>query len=119
MSEKAQFLAQFAPLIGSIVALGVAGWVITTWMRIKHGYPLEGAWGQAIHPAGGPNGAKQIEKLISENAQLRDEIGRVKERLATVERIVTDGGIHTAAQIEALRTPPSKLDRAVAKEKVL
>ena len=33
----------------AIVGLaGVAGWVLTTWMRIKHGYPLENSWGKAI-----------------------------------------------------------------------
>jgi hypothetical protein len=43
--------------------------------------------------------------LTVENAQLRAEFGAVKERLATIERIVTDRGMQTADQIEALRTP--------------
>ncbi len=30
--------------------IGVIGWVFTTWLRIKHGYPLDGAWGQAVYP---------------------------------------------------------------------
>ena len=40
----------FAPAIAVVGVLGVIGWVLTTWMRIKHGYPLDGAWGQAIYP---------------------------------------------------------------------
>ena len=38
------------PFIITIVAITIGGWVITTWLRIKNGYPLDGAWGQALHP---------------------------------------------------------------------
>jgi hypothetical protein len=41
-------------LISAIIPVGiavVAGWVITTWMRVKNGYPLDGAWGQADQAA--------------------------------------------------------------------
>jgi hypothetical protein len=113
MSEKLQFIANLAPLIAIIVTVGVAGWVVTTWMRIKHGYPLETSWGVPVHPSSDKEALERIKLLTSENAQLRAEIGSVKDRLATVERIVTDGGIHTAAQIEALREP-----RLVQGEKV-
>jgi len=41
--------------------------------------------------------------LTQENAQLRAELGAVKDRLANVERIVTDGGYHLGAEIDALR----------------
>ncbi|HMM26635.1 MAG TPA: hypothetical protein PKA36_17740 [Pseudoxanthomonas mexicana] len=45
-------------------------------------------------------------KLISqENAQLRAELGSVKDRLAVVERIVTDEGHRLEREIEALRRP--------------
>ena len=45
-------------------------------------------------------------KLISqENAQLRAELGSVKDRLAVVERIVTDEGSRLSHEIEALRRP--------------
>ena len=40
--------------IGPMIGIGIvsisAGWVLTTWMRIKNGYPLDGAWGQAVYP---------------------------------------------------------------------
>lgn len=36
---------------------------------------------------------------------------KVNRRLAVLERIVTDGGIHTAAQIEALRDREPELTR--------
>jgi hypothetical protein len=45
-------------------------------------------------------------KLISqENAQLRAELGSVKDRLAVVERIVTDDANRISTEIEALRRP--------------
>jgi hypothetical protein len=36
---------------------------------------------------------------------------KINRRLAVLERIVTDGGIHTAAQIEALRDREPELTR--------
>jgi hypothetical protein len=36
---------------------------------------------------------------------------KINRRLAVLERIVTDGGIHTAAQIEALREREPELTR--------
>ncbi len=36
---------------------------------------------------------------------------QINRRLAVLERIVTDGGIHTAAQIEALRDREPELTR--------
>lgn len=38
-------------------------------------------------------------------AQYASRTGELEERLRVVEQIVTDSGVHTAAQIEALRQP--------------
>jgi hypothetical protein len=38
-----------------------------------------------------------------ENARLRGQVQRLQERIHVLERIVTDRGVETAAQIEALR----------------
>jgi hypothetical protein len=38
-------------------------------------------------------------------AQYASRTGEIEERLRVVEQIVTDSGVHTAAQIEALRQP--------------
>ena len=84
-------------------ALGIAGWVFTTWMRIKHGYPLENAWGMAVHPKVSTVAQERITLLTNENVQLRAELGSVKDRLATVERIVTDGSFRLENEIEQLR----------------
>ena len=39
-------------------------------------------------------------------AQYASRSREIEERLRVVEQIVTDSGVHTAAQIEALRQPP-------------
>ena len=88
-----------------IGAIGVIGWVFTTWLRIKHGYPLDGAWGQAVYPKSNDEAMERIKLLSQENAQLKAELGAVKDRLANVERIVTDDSHRLTQEIEALRVP--------------
>ena len=90
------------PFIITIVAITVGGWVVTTWLRIKNGYPLDGAWGQALHPRSDKESMERIKLLTSENAQLRAELGSVKDRLETIERIVTDQPHRLAKEIAAL-----------------
>jgi len=103
--EKLQFLANLSPLIAIIVCVGVAGWVFTTWLRIKNGYPLENSWGKAVYPQRDDETMERVKLLSSEKAQLRAELGSVKDRLANVERIVTDDSHRLTQEIEALRLP--------------
>ncbi len=102
MTEKFQFLMEIFPYIAMITVVGVAGWVITTWMRIKNGYPLETSWGVPLHPTTDKEAAERIKLLTNENAQLRAEIGSVKDRLETIERIVTDKPNRLAREIDSL-----------------
>ena len=87
-------------MIAIVGLAGVAGWVLTTWMRIKHGYPLENSWGKAIYPKGSE---ERVKLLTQENAELRAELGSLKDRLGNVERIVTDSGYHLTHEIDRLR----------------
>ncbi len=103
--EKHELIANMFPLIAIIACVAVGGWVFTTWLRIRHGYPLDGAWGQAIYPKTSDEAMERIKLLSSENAQLRAELGSVKDRLATVERIVTDDSHRLTQEIESLRLP--------------
>jgi hypothetical protein len=43
------------------------------------------------------------EKNNPENERLRGQVQQLQERIRVLERIVTDRGVETAAQIEALR----------------
>jgi len=103
--EKAQvfqFVGEMLPLVTALVAICVAGWVFTTWLRIKNGYPLENSWGKAIHPHTDKEAMERIKLLTNENAQLRAEIGSMKDRLETIERIVTDEPVRLSRDIDAL-----------------
>ena len=103
--EKLQFFSMLFPVIAIGCSVAVLGWVATTWMRIKHGYPLDGAWGQAVYPKKNEEVVERVKLLSQENAQLRAELGAVKDRLANVERIVTDDSHRLTQEIEALRLP--------------
>lgn len=87
--------------IVAMTALG--GWMFTTWLRIKNGYPLENSWGKAIHPQRNAETEERVKLLTQENAQLRAEMGAVRDRLANVERIVTDGALRLDHEISSLR----------------
>ena len=100
--DKLLALTDALPWILAITAIGVGGWVITTWLRIKHGYPLETSWGTPLHPSTDREAAERIKLLTTENAQLRAELGSVKDRVQNIERIVTDQPSRLSKEIEAL-----------------
>lgn len=103
--DKAAFILEILPYAAVIAGFAVTGWVVTTWMRIKNGYPLEGSWGNALHPKTDQEAVERVKLLTTENAELRAEVGSMKDRLANVERIVTDDSHRLTNEIEALRSP--------------
>lgn len=100
--EKLGIFLEMAPYVALIVTVSIGGWVVTTWMKIKNGYPLETSWGTPLHPSSDRESVERIKLLTAENAQLRAEIGSLKDRLETVERIVTDQPHRLAREIDAL-----------------
>lgn len=101
-----QMAVPSAVLIAAMITFGT---IFHTRMKIKNGYPLSGAWGQAVYPKTSTEDGERIKLLSQENAQLRAELGSVKDRLANVERIVTDSGYQLTHQIEALRLEKDKV----------
>lgn len=98
----AAMLEVLAPAIGvGAVAMSIA-WVINTFIRVKHGYPLENSWGKAVYPKS-TESEDRVKRLTQENAQLHAELGSIKNRLANVEGIVTDSGYHLTHEINRLR----------------
>jgi hypothetical protein len=83
-------------------ALGIIGWIFTTWLRVKNGYPLANSWGLPLHPKTDRESIERIRLLTTENAQLRAELGSVKDRLETLERIATDQPSKLAREIDGL-----------------
>ena len=86
----------------AIIAMSTFGWIVTSWIRAKHGYPLEGEWGGKITKSD-PQADRKIELLSSENERLTGQIDRLQERLAVLERIATDKPARLADEIDSLR----------------
>jgi hypothetical protein len=97
-----RLVADLVPYVAIIVALGVGGSVLSTWLKIKNGYPLSNSWGMPLHPKKDGETVERIRLLTSENAQLRAELGSIKDRLETLERIATDQPSKLARDIDAL-----------------
>lgn len=86
----------------AIIAMSMAAWVITTWIRARHGYPVENEWGGMCTPSDRQDD-KTTTALIAENEQLKATVGRLEERLKVLERIATDPSRQLADEIEKLR----------------
>ncbi len=89
----------------AIIGLSIAGWMFTTWIRAKHGYPIEDEWGGTVHRTD-PDADRKIKLLTDDNAKLSAKIGRLEERISVLERIATDTNgqaAQLADQIDRLR----------------
>ena len=85
----------------AIIAISTFGWIATSWIRAKHGYPVEGEWGGTINKDD-PKAARKIELLSSENERLVGQVSRLDERIAVLERIATDAPSRLSAEIDNL-----------------
>jgi hypothetical protein len=95
-------LGDGVPII-AFVALFIVGWVITTWIRARHGYPLDDGTGRLAHRSGPSSDdiAKQVAKALAD----RDAtIAKLEERVRVLERVVTDEGARVSREIEQLRS---------------
>src|SRR3546814_20549547 len=90
--EAADIIMRLGPLILMIMGIAIGGWVLTTWMRIKNGYPLAGAWGPAVYPKPSDETLERVKLLSQANAKLRAELASANDRLAPVKRILTPSG---------------------------
>ena len=86
----------------AIIAMSTFGWIATSWIRARHGYPVDGEWGGQVSKDD-PKAARQIELLSNENEALTGKITRLEDRIAVLERIVTDKPARLSAEIDGLR----------------
>ena len=86
----------------AIIAVVTAGWILNNWIRAKHGYPLEDEYGGKTFKPDAESDRK-IELLTGENEGLNNKIGHLEERIAVLERIVTDKSGRLSEEIEKLR----------------
>jgi hypothetical protein len=80
-----------------IVAI-LAG-VATTWIRARHGYPLDRRHGRR----GSGAAAEEIETLKASLAARDTTIAKLEERVRVLERIATDRPTALREEIERLR----------------
>ncbi len=63
----------------AIIALSTLGWIVTTWIRAKHGYPLENEfWGNTTPELDDPEAQRAITLLSGENQRLTGQISRLE-----------------------------------------
>ena len=89
----------------AIIALSIGGWMFTTWIRAKHGYPVENEWGGTVHRTD-PDADRKIALLTDDNAKLAGQVSRLEERISVLERIATENNgqaAQLADQIDRLR----------------
>jgi hypothetical protein len=102
VTQVFDFLLRVFPFVALIVVVSIGGSLLNNWLKIKNGYPLSNSWGMPLHPKNDGEAIERIRLLTSENAQLRAELGSVKDRLETLERIATDQPTRLARDIDAL-----------------
>lgn len=98
--NKAQMFVELGPIFLVVGVVAILGWVFTTWLKVRHGYPLENGWGKPLHPTRLPESDKLLQAMNDENRALRTEMGELKNRVVVLERIATD--------------PAARLDREIA-----
>ncbi len=85
----------------TIIALCMGAWVITTFIRARHGYPIEDEMGNLVHPL--KAGDDETKALAAENQQLKATVERLEERLKVLERIATDPSRRLEDESDKLR----------------
>ena len=91
-----------ANFVIAIILISTIGWIITTAIRARHGYPVEGEWGGMVNRHD-PARDEVIKTLAAQNDQLRTTVGKLEDRLEVLERIATDPSHQLAGDIEQLR----------------
>ena len=85
-----------------IPIVAILAWVANNWIRARHGYPLDENHGRRRRH-GALEAERQVQLLSSENEKLTNQVLRLEERIAVLERIATDPATRVAREIESLR----------------
>lgn len=85
----------------AIIALSMGAWVLITFIKARHGYPIEDDNGNPVHPIREDDEATRA--LAQENKDLKQTVSRLEERLKVLERIATDPSRQLSEDIEKLR----------------
>jgi hypothetical protein len=94
-------LAKYLIVVVAISAALIA-WVLNTWIRARHGIPSDEELALlAVQQS--REGDRNVPLLIAQNERLIEQVSKLEERLAVLERIATDPSERTAREIEKLR----------------
>ena len=90
----------------AMFTVGPIAWAFNNHTRAKHGYEPE-TWRSRKRRRADEDldDTRKVALLTSENERLHGQVGRLEERIAVLERIVTDPAERTAREIDALRDP--------------
>ncbi len=85
-----------------IIAIASLGGIARVWIMAHHGLPVdEHRRGRRRHRD--TRESDEVVRLKAENSRLTDRLEASEDRLAVLERIVTDKSYNLASEIEALR----------------
>ena len=106
---NAELLNTIAPGMAVLGLAAIGGWIFTTWLRVKNGYPLENSWGKAVYPKSGD----EAKAIVRETrvAIPEEPLAGGPERLATLLGRARGGGVGNAAA----RLPGKQLGRCRAR----
>ena len=82
-----------------IIMFCTLAWLVNNWIRAKYGYDLDDGAGNKV----GKADQAGAQRLLETNQALTDRLENAEDRIAVLERIITDEGYDTARKIEALR----------------
>jgi len=86
----------------AIIAIATIGGIFKMWVRAHHGLPVdEHRRSRRRHREVGES--DEVTRLKAENTRLIDRLEASEDRLAVLERIVTDKSYNLASEIESLR----------------
>jgi hypothetical protein len=92
-------LGMMIPIVA--IAIGPVCWVANNWIRARHGHEMERFEGE--FEKRDKETGRTVALLTNENEKLNGQVSRLEERIAVLERIVTDPADRTARAIDQLR----------------
>lgn len=87
------------------ITVGPIAWAFNNWTRARHGFEPHSYRRSLREKDNGEDlpDARKVKLLTDENEQLTAKLARMEERMAVMERIVTEPADRTAREIDALR----------------
>jgi len=88
----------FWTFVFAISAVSIVAGLVNTWIKARHGYPIEDKCGHS--PA---KRNEKMDAICTENQELKQRLAEVTERLHVLERIATDPAGRVSREIDELQ----------------